>query len=713
MKNSILYLTIALVFGNMLCFGQNDTWYNYTYGENIRGMAKENGLIWTTTYGGLVSTNIQTRQSNFYTSANSDLLTNFTTAITVAPDGSKWVASGYYVIKITDGEMLFYTLDDLGVPVGQDITSMATDASGNLWFGYGRGYQSTYGLGKFNGSESVFYKTSNSEMPDNVVNSISIIENIIWVGTNNGIARFDGTDWLVLNMQNSYLTGNRIYDIDIDTAGNKWVVVNGGGINMFNDTSWVFYMAVNSPMPSNQCVTLTIDSQDRKWIGFNYYDNDGALAMLSDSTWTIYTKENSGLPNNVIAGILEAEAGKIWIGTKEGLVEFDGTNWTKIITSNSGLQSNNTGFIGFESNGTKWIGEAEAVTSFDNFTWNSFDQNNTILPKADFYCVTVDNYDNKWLGFGLLSPKIAKYNDTTWQLYDVPNYSRVFKLAVDEDNNIWCGTQTGLHVFNGNQWTSYTEGNSGIVDDYIEDIVIADNGKVWIGTYEGLSSYYNGVWTNYTASNSPIPGNTIRALAVEPDGTLWVVTDNYNGDFAKFDGSDWTLYNTSEFGYPNDFIMEVAVDAAVDKWFSLQTALVKLHDNTFTVISSYDQGSGLPISLTYDLKVDYLNNKWLATNNGVVVYNENGIVLSADNKFIYADNIKVYPNPAKNFIQAELNKPCKRGLAELINCSGQVVCHSLFSGSEIAIILPDKALGLYILKVQTEDETFVNKVIIH
>jgi ligand-binding sensor domain-containing protein len=57
----------------------------------------------------------------------------------------------------------------------------------------------------------------------NVVNAVAIDnQGNKWFGTDQGVSKLDGTNWITYNTFNSGLTGNYIFDIAVDALGNKW-----------------------------------------------------------------------------------------------------------------------------------------------------------------------------------------------------------------------------------------------------------------------------------------------------------------------------------------------------------------------------------------------------------------------------------------------------------------------------------------------------------
>jgi len=103
------------------------------------------------------------------------------------------------------------------------------------------------------------------------VNKINVIEaegdSIIWVGTEGGgLVKFDGSNWLIYNTNNSDISSNNITTIKIDENGVKWIGTSSG-LTKINGSDWYTFDTSNSGLPENKINALTIDSNGTKWIG--------------------------------------------------------------------------------------------------------------------------------------------------------------------------------------------------------------------------------------------------------------------------------------------------------------------------------------------------------------------------------------------------------------------------------------------------------------
>lgn len=160
---------------------------------------------------------------NEYTKENSPLPANFIRSIAIDKEGRIWIASDskHLNSESTGGLTCFdgkkwktYTKENSGLP-SNVITSIATDASGNIWLGtYGN-----VGVTMFDGNDRwEIFNTSNSGIADNDISGISIdqLQNTIWLNgfRSRGIsvAQIDGNTTGISSAKTKTYNTN-IYDL--------------------------------------------------------------------------------------------------------------------------------------------------------------------------------------------------------------------------------------------------------------------------------------------------------------------------------------------------------------------------------------------------------------------------------------------------------------------------------------------------------------------
>ncbi len=288
--------------------------------------------------------------------------------------------------------------------------------------------------------------------------------------------------WDVYNMNNSGLSGNRIYSITADNNGDKWFGSQGGGLSKYDGTMW-----------------------------------------------TTYNTSNSGLPNNSVRSIVFDMSGMMWIGTDYGLAKFDGITFTSYTTMNSGISGNTILSIDFDSNDDLWLGtEGGGISMFDGSTWTTFTKANSSLPSDKITGIAIDASDAKWISTD--GGGVARFETSgTWTIWNTLNSNiegnLVYSICIDNNDNPWSGTCCGLCMFNGVDWDAHHMSTEGTMLHYITDGMFDQNGVGWFGLHLALIRYDGTKFEEFNTSNSSIPGNAVTAIYSGADDKLWVGTN--------------------------------------------------------------------------------------------------------------------------------------------------------------------------------------------
>lgn len=173
--------------------------------------------------------------------------------------------------------------------------------------------------------------------------------------------------------------------------------------------------------------------------------------------------------------------------------------------------------------------------------------------------------------------------------------------------------------------------NTKILDGYFVNSIAFDNlGNAWIGTFkQGLIKYNSEGKTIYNSANSVISDNSvINDLAIDSRNNVWIACEA----LIKFDGKNFTTFNSSNSPVPEDFIKSVAIDSQDNIWFSSSRfrlgGLVKYDGTNFTVFTP--DNSDLPANLITGITVDKNDKVWIALNE---IVNNSYLVKISNNKW--------------------------------------------------------------------------------
>jgi ligand-binding sensor domain-containing protein/signal transduction histidine kinase len=292
-----------------------------------------------------------------------------------------------------------------------------------------------------------------------------------------------------------------------------------------------------------------------------------ALTQYVHDVW----QTDDGLPQNSVLDILQTRDGYLWLGTRGGLVRFDGVRFTV------------------------------------------FDKENTpALGDNDIRALLEDRDGSLWIGAysgGLTRLKNGRFTQYTSE--DGLPHDQIRSLLQDREGSLWIGTYGGgVSRYKDGKFTAYTT-EDGLADNKVRPLLEDREGSLWIGTYGGgLSRYKDGKFTNYTTKDG-LPADIVFALLEDRHGKLWVGT--YGGGISRFENGKFTTY-TTEDGLADNRVVDLLEDSRGTLWIGTYAGgLTRRTDKGFETFSSED---GLSDDSMFSLYEDREGNLWAGTYTG-------------------------------------------------------------------------------------------------
>ncbi|KAB8143482.1 PKD domain-containing protein [Chloroflexia bacterium SDU3-3] len=204
----------------------------------------------------------------------------------------------------------------------------------------------------------------------------------------------------------------------------------------------------------------------------------------------------------------------------------------------------------------------------------------------------------------------------------------ILAMAPAGDGSLWVAAHDGSisHIGANGAVLPSTPPNLGAARPW--DLAARD-GDLWIATHGGgVTSVISGTatttTTTYTAASSGLPSDDIYAIALDRDGSPWVGTIGYG--VAHLVGGAWQIYRpTASIASPvdpsaqvaNKAIVDIAVDAAGNKWFATDGSGVLVLDAANQQWASYTSAnSGLSSDFVQSISIDSAGNYWFGTLGG-------------------------------------------------------------------------------------------------
>lgn len=208
-------------------------------------------------------------------------------------------------------------------------------------------------------------------------------------------------------------------------------------------------------------------------------------------------------------------------------------------------------------------------------------------------------------------------------------------VAIDANDNIWFGTNKGLSMFDGSNWTNYNSSNTPeLIDTNIQTITIANNGDIWLGTDFGAYNFNGITWTSYSDTNG-LAYNQIYRIDEGPNGDMYFAHNSFSAGVSVFNGTTWSSYGTPDL--PFSGVCATSFDSQGNIWFaSPLNGIIHYDGTTFTTYSNTD---GLVSNYSTDILVDDLDNKWVGTGSGMSVLDATNTTFTNHTKML------ILPNP--------------------------------------------------------------------
>ena len=493
----------------------------------------------------------------------------------------------------------------------------------------------------------------------------------MWIGTMNGLNRYDGKKFIVMKPKSGYSVGlqdNRIQNVTEDKNGYCWVRTYSGMIGCYDRSLERFVDSEQSVVEFKDYESFRIVSNGDVWI----WGKQAGLCRIRYSQGRLQSKVFKEEIRTTIHFVYEDQNHSIWIGTEKGVAR---TSNDKIIHCNIGEKEANVTNVTenesqllffthenkmlvfdkqdktfrFQQKIRSWeeahlqinsvqtlpSGETLILTEKEVFVYETGKQprltENLFRGKAPQNAYAIrDNKDNLWL-----------YNGTgvIWQ-YDTESHSfrsmelipphvlslidfERFAVYHDSRNIIWITTYgNGLFALDCNtgQLNHFTSGfdqENRLHTNYLLTITEDKSGEIWIGCeYSGiikisLTNYKTKVV--YPESRvDDLNNNAIRFIQ-ECDDEIWL--GSRRGHIYVYD-QDMNKKRT--YTMPGGIAYCMAEDTAGNKWIGTKgSGLLVFPAESKKDFSMYTARTNDPDALTsnniYSILKDSKGRMWLGT----------------------------------------------------------------------------------------------------
>jgi ligand-binding sensor domain-containing protein/signal transduction histidine kinase len=412
------------------------------------------------------------------------------------------------------------------------VQALAQTRDGYVWLG------TEQGLARFDGiAFTIFDKTTSPALPGNDVRCLlASADGSLWIGTSEGLARWNGGTVTAFTTRDG-LPGNSIRALSADGNGPVLVTTDSGGVRIENGRV--------VPMSPDKLASPSAGESPL----FTAQMADGSHAQATASTVTLMQsgKEVSlsvgrELPGNRIQALMADREGGLWIGTNNGLARVE-------------------------------AGRLEVLPAYDP------------LSAASVVALMEDREGDVWVGTEMDGLHVLR--DQRFRTVDARmglSSDATTAVVEDRDGTLWVGTDGGglnaLAQSGGGRVLAKTlHVSDGLVSNVILSLAAAPNGDLWVGTPDGLNRVREGMVETFTSADG-LPDDFIRSLLADADGSLWIGTRHglaHWTNAASVEGAMHIEVFTHPTGLGSDLVGSMAHDADGDLWVATLNGLSRLH----------------------------------------------------------------------------------------------------------------------------------------
>ncbi|WP_430934959.1 ligand-binding sensor domain-containing protein [Saccharicrinis sp. 156] len=403
------------------------------------------------------------------------------------------------------------------------VNCMYQDSKGFVWIG------TQDGLNRYDGYEFLIFRHDKSD-----TTSIShswiwdIYEDrngVFWIATWHGLNRYDPNTGLFARYlpqkgNKNSMNGTRPTSICEDERGNLWIGTWGGGVNRFNPKTGNFTHFVNdtddsTSLASNFVRSLYLGSNNDLWVGT--WNGLSIIDISSPEQPELRPyKGNHGqskIPSSKISSLLGDKEGNVWIGTLGGGISRHDRKTGLLTTfvhdaSKNSISSNNITSLLMGPNGALWIGTVSlGIDIYD-------------IKDSQFVHVQHDPDDRRSL-----------------------TGNSINSLLMDRSGLVWIGAE-GINIFNArmNYFSHFKHksyNNNSLSNNKVTVFCEDHKGDIWIGTETGGLNYFcpsDGtfrVFKHVPGNRAGLSSNNISSIIEDKNQDLWIGTRG--GGLNRFD----------------------------------------------------------------------------------------------------------------------------------------------------------------------------------
>jgi ligand-binding sensor domain-containing protein/signal transduction histidine kinase len=402
--------------------------------------------------------------------------------------------------------------------------------------------------------------TQEHGLPQDTIRAIAQTgDGYLWMGTEEGLARFDGYDFTVFTKDKGDWPGNAVTALSPGRGGALWIGTPEG------------------------------------------------LVCYRNKRFTTYTTKD-GLADKVVYSVIEDHDGAVWVASGVTLTRMKDGTFRKY-GPEDGLAIQAARVVYEDREGQLWVAGYGGVAKLVHGRFL------TVIgpePMAGYTVSSMlkDTRGNLWIsgskGLLRLSPdrKLRSYDERD----GLPDRF-VRSLRQDRDGSLWAGTNGGLSRLEGDRFVSLLSAG-GHNTDWVRCIHEDREGNLWVGMNSGLNRFREDIFTVFTRAEG-LPSDEPTTVYQDRAGNLWI--GFHDSGLMRYGKTGHQIYNVKN-GLRSNEVFSIREDLHGDLLVGTREGLTRLQSGKFKTHLIKDD---LSRNIVYDALEDRKGRLWAATPSGL------------------------------------------------------------------------------------------------
>jgi signal transduction histidine kinase/ligand-binding sensor domain-containing protein/DNA-binding NarL/FixJ family response regulator len=382
-------------------------------------------------------------------------------------------------------------------------------------------------------------------------------QGFVWLGTEDGLVRYDGHDlvrYAYSASAHNGLPGNYIQQIVEDARHDLWLAVKNAGVARWHRDTDRFTVYRHDPadtasLGSDAVHAVALDAAGQVWIG----TLDAGIDILDPVTGRIqHRRHDPSDPDSLVADHIYTltldRSGSMWVGTQAGLDRWQSDpgafiHYRRAPEDSQSLSSNQISHVLEDRAGDIWIASYDGGLSrmdrdgrvLQHFAHDP--KQPTSLSSNDVRAVLEDQAGRLWVGtaegLDLLDRSTGSFGHYRHDENDASSLrdSYVMSLYMDPSGLVWIGTRAGgVSRWNPRSWELGGRRPAWLDDKLVTAFADAPDNKVWIASLGGGLVQFDAdsgqavPIDTLTGHAGAIGDQRVMALRLDRHGTLWIGT---------------------------------------------------------------------------------------------------------------------------------------------------------------------------------------------